>query len=238
MYLVKAKGAKCLLVRRSWKVFFSLHCKFLKSEIVKQRNNLYIIRFWMSQIFCSPSYPLVVKNENSNSSYYLVFLCCMWLKCKHQRVYDWWFIGTFFMLVWRSVRMWQRLCPLDCLMLRLAALVLDCLETLYEDIAAQSRIGCSIAKSCPKVKKNLFWSYFEIPGNSNLFAFNKFLIIILSTFGLILHISTQIVQLSCFFQSVLHLISFSEFPGVCFSARMKALLFSLLFVCLSISRII
>lgn len=62
-----------------------------------------------------------------------------------------------------------------------------------------SRIGCSIAKSCPKVKKNLFWSYFEIPGNSNLFAFNKFLIIILSTFGLILHISTQIVQLSCFF---------------------------------------
>lgn len=101
-----------------------------------------------------------------------------------------------------------------------------------------SRIGCSIAKSCPKVKKNLFWSYFEIPGNSNLFAFNKFLIIILSTFGLILHISAQIVQLSCFFQSVLHLISFSEFPGVCFSAKMKALLFSLLFVCLSISRII
>lgn len=153
----------------------------------------------MSQMFCSPSYPLVVKNENSNSSYYLVFLCCMWLKCKHQRVYDWWFIGTFFMLVWRSVRMWQRLCPLDCLMLRLAALVLDCLETLYEDIAAQSRIHCCIAKSCPKVKKNLFWSYFEIPGNSNLFAFNKFLIIILSTFGLILHISAQIVQLSCFF---------------------------------------
>lgn len=86
-----------------------------------------------------------------------------------------------------------------CLMLRLAALVLDCLETLYEDIAAQSRIHCSIAKSCPKVKKSLFWSYFEVPGNSNLFAFNKFLIIILSTFGLILHISTQIVQLSWFF---------------------------------------